>query len=256
MTEKLTRAVVIGMGEVGRRLADTLEMAGVEVVPVTRTSGWDRAVSDEAGLRLVAVREGALAPVLERLSGLDPARLVLVQNGWVRPLLGSWPGCTRGLIWFAAKGDFFRVLRPSPFQGPSAEPLAAVLDRGGIAATACDPADFARLDAEKMAFNCVVGLPLAVHGLSLEDYLRDRTTEAEALFREAAEVCASAAGVKADEEWWPRFLHSAEPLGWVRVASAKALELRNGAVVRLAHDLGLEAPVNSQLLEAVRTDDA
>jgi hypothetical protein len=222
MTEELTRVVVIGLGEVG--------------------------------LRLVAVREGALAPVLERLSGLDPARLVLVQNGWVRPLLGPWPGCTRGLIWFAAKGDFFRVLRPSPFHGAAAEPLVAALERGGIAATACDEATFARLDAEKMAFNCVVGLPLAVHGLSLEDYLRDRTTEAEALFRESAQVCAAATGVEADEKWWPQFLHSAKPLGWVRVASAKALELRNGVVVRLAHDLGLGAPVNSRLLESVRTE--
>ena len=64
----MSRAHVIGMGEVGRRLAGALEQAGWEVVPVTRQEGWDRTVdTTDPAPRIVAVREEALAAVLERL---------------------------------------------------------------------------------------------------------------------------------------------------------------------------------------------
>ncbi len=51
---------------------------------------------------------------------------------------------------------------------------------------------FAAAEAEKMAFNCVVGLPLAVHGVSLGEYLTQHAPEAEAVFGEAATVTARA----------------------------------------------------------------
>jgi ketopantoate reductase len=242
------RAFVVGMGEVGRRLGSALGAAGVEVVPVTRDVGWD--ALDAGSPLLLCVREEALPPLLERLRGTDPARLVLVQNGWIRPLLGGIEGCTRGLIWFTSKGEFFRVLRASPFRGPLAAPLAAALGAGGIAAAAVSPAAFDALDAEKMGFNCVVGLPLAVHGVALGEYLERHAAEAEALFRESTETCARALGVAADPEWWPAFLAACAPLGWVRASAAKALEYRSGAVLRLARAQGVAVPATERLLSA------
>lgn len=244
-------AFVVGMGEVGRRLASALAAAGAEVVPVTRDAGWDAVRADPRSPLLLCVREEALAPLLERLRGTDPARLVLVQNGWIRPLLGGIEGCTRGLIWFTSKGEFFRVLRASPFAGPLAAPLAAALEAGGIAASAVGPATFDALDAEKMGFNCVVGLPLAVHGVTLGEYLDRHRAEAEALFAESVGTCARALGVAADPGWWPAFLEVCEPLGWVRAASAKALEFRSGAVLRLAREQDVAVPVTERLLAAL-----
>jgi len=172
-----------------------------------------------------------------------------VQNGWIRPLLHNFAGVTRGLIWFTAKGEFFTVLRSSPFSGPLARPLADALTTAAIPSKAVDASEFDRLDADKMAFNCVVGLPLAVHRLSLSEYLESRQEEARAVFEEALTVCAGAVGALADTDAWEQFLLSAQPLGWVRVANAKALEFRNGAIVELARRQGREAPVNTELMK-------
>jgi hypothetical protein len=245
------KVFVIGMGEVGRRLAGALAAAGVEALPVTRSSGWSEALTDHSGLVLVCVREEALPEVVARLRGVASRRLVFVQNGWVRPLLAASPGCSRGLIWFTSKGDFFRVLRPSVFAGPQAQSIAAILSRGGVPSVAVDERAFAAAEAEKMGFNCVVGLPLAVHQVSLADYLKGYPDEARAVFEEAAGVTARALAADASPQWWVEFLHLSVPLGWVRAAAAKALEYRNGAVVRLARDLGLDAPTNARLLKAI-----
>jgi len=247
----LPRAVVIGMGEVGRRLAGALQASGVPVVPVTRAAGWDEALAAKGAARIVCVGEAQLGEALERLRGVAPERLVLVQNGWVRPELAAVPGHTRGLLWFTSKGEFFRVLRPSPFSGPLAAWLAASLCRGGLAAEALDDASFRRAEAEKMGFNCVVGLPLAVHRLTLAEYLSRYTAEAHAVFTEAVTVTARALGVGVEERWWSDFLIVVEPLGWVRSSAPKALDHRNGAVVALTRGLGMTAPANSRLLAAL-----
>lgn len=246
------RAVVVGVGEVGRKLAAALHASKTEVVEVTRTDNWDIARSAPAGVpRLLCVREDDLEPVLRELDAVAPESLVAVQNGWIKPLLDSRPGATRGLIWFTAKGDFFRPLRPSPFCGPLAAALTERLSAGGLPTEVTAQRTFAELDADKMGFNCVVGLPLAVHGLTLGEYLQQHATEAEAVFSEAATVCAAAAGVSSDAAWWPAFVETVEPLHWVATSSAKALDFRNGAVVRLARDLGMEAPANRRLLDRV-----
>jgi hypothetical protein len=243
---------VIGMGEVGRRLATALERARVPVAPVTRDRGWREAAGGGDGVRLICVREGSLAAVLERLRQVPSRQLALVQNGWIRPLLEHHEEATRGLIWFTSKGEFFRQLRPSPFAGPVAGALVEALGAGGIAAHAVSPAELARLEAEKMGFNCLVGLPLAVHGLSLAEYLEGFPEEAHALFSESVSVTAEALGTVAEPSWWPAFLESAAPLGWVRAGTAKALEFRNGAVADLARQLGRAVPVTDALLAAVR----
>ena len=236
------------MGEVGRRLAGALHRAGITALPVTRTRGWDEACEDREGLCLVCVREEALAEVLDTLHGVPSQRLVLIQNGWIRPLLHDLPDATRGLIWFTSKGEFFQILRPNPFSGPSAESLSLALAAGGLPSEAVDTDAFDRLDAEKMGFNCVVGLPLAVHGSSLEEYLDEFPEEARAVFEEAIDACSAATGAEIDRQAWDAFRVSAEYLGWVRVSEAKALDFRNRAVVALAAENGRKAPVNSDLL--------
>jgi len=250
MTRGDLRVHVIGMGETGRRLAAALATAGVETVPVTRERGWEEALADPRGVRLLCVREEALAAALARLAGTPPERVVLVQNGWVRPVLGAFATSTRGLLWFTSKGEFFRVLRPSPFAGPAAERLAAALTAGGITAEAVGAGEFAAREADKMGFNCLVGLPLAVHRLSLAEYLAQRPEEARALFEESVGAAAATLGVAVSPAWWPAFLAAAEPLGFVRSTAAKALEFRNGAVLRLARAAGLTAPVTERLLAA------
>lgn len=247
--DSLSRVNVIGMGEVGRRLSAALERAGVPTHPVTRSSGWPEALADAEGLHLVCVREEALAEILSYLSGVPSKHLALIQNGWIRPLIHAREGLTRGLIWFTAKGDFFTIVRSSPFSGPRAADLSSALSRGGIPAHDLHPADFETQEAEKMAFNCVVGLPLAVHGLSLREYLDRRRDEARAVFFEAVAVCARAMNAEVASNVWERFLLSTEPLGWIRIANASGVDFRNGAVVELSHRLGIPAPVNSALLQ-------
>lgn len=238
------------MGEVGRRLAAALHSSGAAVTPVTRNAGWET-VADGDGVVIVCVREEVLAELLPHLGAIAEHRLVFVQNGWVRPLLQQLPECTRGLIWFTSKGEFFRVLRPSPFAGPLAASLAELLSAGGIQCAALDAATFAAADVEKMGFNCVVGLPLAVHGVTLGEYLERWPDEARAVFEETVTVLGQAARIAPQPEWWNDFCSSVEPLHWVRVATAKALDLRNGAVLREARRLGLPAPTNERLLAAV-----
>ena len=247
--QPLSRVNVIGTGEVGRRLADALQRSGSIVHRVTRREGWAEALADAEGVHLVCVREESLGEVLTHLSGEPRDHLALVQNGWIKPLVGDPAGLTRGLIWFTAKGDFFTVLRSSPFTGPRAAGLTDALTRGGIPSRAVTAQAFDPLDAEKMAFNCVVGLPLAVHGLSLKEYLERHRAEARSVFFEALTVCAKALSAECSTDVWDRFLQSAEPLGWVRIVNAKALEYRNGAVVELARQTGLSAPVNAELLQ-------
>jgi ketopantoate reductase len=246
----IERAAVVGLGEVGRRLAAALTAAKIEVRPVGRESGWSGLEDPAVGPVLVCVREEALEEVLTRLAGIASSRLAFVQNGWIRPLLGALPEATRGLIWFTSKGEFFRALRPSLFGGPLAETLAEALGGGGLAAAPLDDATFRAAEAEKMGFNCVVGLPLAVHGLTLGDYLARHAEEAEALFHESVTVCARSLGVAADPGWWAAFRRVVEPLAWVKASAAKALEYRSGAVARLARELDIEVPVTARLLAA------
>jgi len=242
------RVHVVGLGEVGTRLERGLRRAGVETVTVTRNTGWAEALADSKALYLVCVREEHLAEVLDRLKRVPPEQIILVQNGWIRPLLQTFHGVTRGLIWFTAKGDFFTILRANPFSGPMAETIAGVITAGGLPSEAVDAADFDRLDADKMGFNCLVGLPLAVRGLSLEDYLDSFPEEARAVFDEAVGACSAAIGAEINLKGWDQFLESAQHLGWIRVSEAKALGFRNQAVTALAAEFGRPAPVNTELL--------
>ena len=103
------------------------------------------------------------------------------------------------------------------FSGPAADDLSLALAAGGLPSEAVEGGVYDRLDADKMGFNCIVGLPLAVHRLSLEDYLGSYPEEARAVFDEAVGACSAAINTDIDEGGWDAFLDSAQHLGWVRV---------------------------------------
>ncbi len=254
MTGPMEPIYIIGTGEVGRRLSQALRTSRSEVIEVTRREGWDHATHDPDGVRLVCVREEDLALVLDRLAGVPDRSIICIQNGWIRPVLSGTPHVTRGLVWFTSKGDFFEILRPSPFHGPFADDLTSRLTAGGIPATSVTNAEFAALEADKMGFNCVVGLPLAVHGVTLQTYLTDYHDEAHELFEESVTTCAHALGATNDPDWWYEFCVATQPLGWISTTVAKALEFRNGAVARLARKHGIAVPVTDRLLLEVGFD--
>jgi ketopantoate reductase len=242
---------VIGVGEIGRVFVRAASVSGEGVRTVRR--GDDPVLASEGeGPVIVAVREGDLEPLVPKLTPIAP-RCVFVQNGWLedtlRPL-GSEIG--RGFLWFTAKGDFFRVLRSSPFFGPMSNRTADLLNRAGIAAhSGAGRAGQAELEDEyayKLAWNCVVGLPLFVRKTTLGAYLVEHESEARAIVGETCAVLSAAFGRAIDARAAFDLLRdTTEPLGWM-TGSNKAVDFRNGAIVRLGRANSIPTPVNEALV--------
>lgn len=242
---------VIGRGEVGRVLERCALAAGEEVRVVVRDED-PAARALERGPIAVCVREDDLAVVADALRSLS-LRAAFLQNGWIEEVLEPLGEGTRGLLWFTAKGELFEVLAPSIFHGPHAEELARIFDAGGIAARVItDEEQFVREMATKLAWNNVVGLPLAVKELSLREYLATQLEEARAIVEETCAAVAAETGVGIDARAaFAVLLETTKRIGGVR-GSRKAVEFRNGAVVRLARAQGRAAPVNSRLVAAAK----
>jgi 2-dehydropantoate 2-reductase len=246
---------VIGQGEVGRRLAAALEAAGAEPRLVRRDAGWEAALDPaDPAPRVASVREEDLAAAWARFEATLHGRLVLVQNGFLEGRIGA-PGelanASRGLIWFTAKGAFFRELMPSLFFGPAADALAGVLARGGLASRlVTDPAEFRRELVLKGAWNAIVGLPLAVHGVDLATYRSAFAAELAALADESCRAASAEYGVSVDaDEALARLAATTAELGWVR-GGTRALPFRNGAIARFGRRHGVPTPVTDRLLRA------
>jgi len=247
------RAIVIGMGEVGRRLATALTQAGRTVVRVTRSSGWSEALAeDDPSPRIVAVREEQLGDVLERFPATERRHLVLVQNGFLEATYGDLGPVTRGLIYFTSKSDYYHVLCPSPFYGPLADLLVAALTAGGIPAkTIVEREAGVRAMIVKGVWNAVVGLPLVVHGVDLATYLDRHRDELEALIDESVRAAGAEYGVWVSRAVTERkILETTAGLGWAK-GGTKALAWRNGALARFGRRHGVPTPVNDRLLLAV-----
>lgn len=245
--------MVIGLGEVGRRFAAAFEAAGVTVVPVTRAAGWDRAAdASDPAPRVVCVREEQLEDVLGRLPVATRANTALIQNGFLEVVHGDLGPVTRGVVYFTAKGDFFKVLAPSPFHGAHAGPLAAALARGGIPAQEVPGREaFLRAMIAKCVWNCVVGLPLHVREIDLRTYLGHLRPELTALAEECASTAAAEYGVTIDVEAGIAQLEATtRELGWMR-GGAKAIPWRNGAVAAMGRKHGIPTPVTDRLLASI-----
>lgn len=238
---------IIGRGEIGRVFERCAKAGNVEARVVLR--GEDpNARAMERGPVVACVRENDLDALVEQLRPLA-LRAVFVQNGWIEDTLEPLGEVTRGLLWFTAKGELFEVLAPSIFYGPYAEPLVKLFEAGGIAARVAPNREvFLREMGVKLAWNNVVGLPLAVRNLALGEYLQQHVEEARAIVEESCAAVAAETGVGID----PRaafevLVETSKKIAGVR-GGRKALEYRNGAVVRLAQ--GRAAAVNSRLLAA------
>lgn len=241
---------IIGRGEVGRVFERAASQAGETVRLIVRGDRLSERLLDQGPI-IVAVREEDLEGVLESLRSACAERIVLVQNGDIDPLLVDVGRVTRGLLWFTAKGELFKVLAPSPFFGPLAPEIVDRLSRAGVAAEVLEDEGALRREVVmKLAFNNVVGLPLAVHALSLGEYLAQRREEARAVVTETCAAMSAALGVHVDADAaFARFLETTRELGSLR-GGKKALAFRNGAVVRWGRQHGIDVPVNRALLEA------
>jgi ketopantoate reductase len=246
-------AFVVGMGEVGRRLAAALERAGWTVWPVGRSEGWEAATdTSNPAPRIVAVREEDLQSVLDRLPGSVRRRAVLVQNGFLEAVHGELEPVSRGLIYFTSKKEFYRELCPSPFHGPLATSIAEALGSGGVATELIDDrGTFLKAMIVKGIWNGVVGLPLAVHGVDLATYLLEHRGELEDLADEGARACGAQYGVEVSgAAAVAKLLETTADLGHVK-GGAKALAWRNGAIALFGRRHGIPTPVNDRLLRAV-----
>jgi hypothetical protein len=220
---------IIGRGEVARVFERCAKARDEEVRIVVR--GEDpsaRALAD--GPVVVAVREEDLGALIAPLRPIAE-RCVFPQNGWIDPLLAPLGRITRGLLWFTAKGELFRDLIPSVFYGPYAEEMVRLFAAGSVSA---------RVN--------VVGLPLAVRKLTLAEYLVTHADEARAIMDETCKAFEAELGIAIDPDaTYKTLLDTTTELGGLR-GGKKALDVRNGAVVRLAETHGLDAPVNAKLM--------
>jgi ketopantoate reductase len=106
----------------------------------------------------------------------------------------------------------------------------------------------------KGLWNCVVGLPLAVHEVDLATYLDGHRPEMEALVDEGSRAAGAAYGVSlAGAVAVRKILETTVHLGWMRGGS-KALDYRNGALARFGRRHGVPTPINDALLRAVGHD--
>ena len=131
--------ILIGVGEMGGVFARGLLRAGHPVYPVVRDTDINALAQavPEPGLALVAVAEGDLHPMLERIPDAWRDRLSLLQN---EILPGDWErhaiaAPTVISVWFEKKpGQDFKVIIPSPVYGPHAMLLDDALGSIGIPA--------------------------------------------------------------------------------------------------------------------------
>ena len=122
--------VVIGIGEMGSVFARGLLRLGHPVFPVNRDTDM-RALAKELPkpkLVLVAVGEGALAPLLHEIPKPWRKRLALLQNELLPDDYQHLREATVISVWFEKKrGQDAKVIIPSPAYGPRAQLLARAL---------------------------------------------------------------------------------------------------------------------------------
>ena len=183
-----TVAVIGAGGRIGGLLAG---LHGGPLRPVGLRRGQDPLGLDQPGPALPIVACVRNDDLPAALAGLHPSRhadVVFVQNGALRPFLADrgLQGATRGALYVA-------VERPggppvpggvSVFSGPWAAPIAAWLQRGGVAAAAVGPAVLAREEAVKLAWIVSIGAIGEARAATVGEVLDREGPALEALVRE------------------------------------------------------------------------
>jgi ketopantoate reductase len=244
--------VIVGMGEVGRRLAQGADAMKLAYWPVTREAGqqW---LSEPRGVPLlVCVRENDLPAVLAHVPPERGGDLIFVQNGFVDELIAPYPEATRAVIWFTVKGSFFADLLPSPVFGPRADLVRRLISAAGASAEALADQDvFRRYALEKAVWSCVVGAPLAVWGVDLATARHERMADVKAIVDEACDVVRVALGTEiAPQRVMATLDDTSTQLGWMR-GGTKAVAWRNGRLVEWGERCGIPTPANRAVVEAV-----
>lgn len=250
----MSDVVIVGAGRIGSVFARLLPEARVvrrgETIPT-------------ASCTILCVGEQDLAGVWEALAGATRSgeSVVLVQNGLVGPWIAERvpeadrrARVTRGVINFAAPARDGAAFPggTSVFCGPEAGRVVRVLVAGGIPAReADDTTDFAGAEATKLAWTCAFGLLGSVHACTVGEILASHGEALDMLLAELTPVLAGAAGVALDAEGLRADVraYAAGIPGWS--ARLKALDWRNGAVVRAARGLGARSTLHEGWLARV-----
>lgn len=147
-------AVIIGLGQLGRSLAEGLVLAGWTVTGVRR----DQTASELArpDLVVVATGEDDLGPALETLPpDWRSHRVVLLQN---ELLPDQWRrhgiiDPTILVVWFSRKpGELVRELRPSVVAGPHASAIRSALSALDLHAVEVTPSEVISALVEKNVY--------------------------------------------------------------------------------------------------------
>lgn len=248
--------VIVGMGEVGRRLAHGADVARLAYWPVTREAGQQWLSEPKGVPLLIAVRENDLPSVLAQVPPERGSDLIFVQNGFVDELIAPYPDATRAVLWFTAKASFFADLLPSPVYGPRAELARKLISGSGASAEVLADQDvFRRYALEKAVWSCIVGAPLAVWETTLDAARHERMADIKAIIAEACEVVRVALGTEiAPQRVMATLDDTAARLGWMR-GGTKSVAWRNGKLVEWGERCGIPTPANRAILEAALERD-
>lgn len=243
---------IIGAGRVGQALQRRAEEAGVAGVLVSRTAGWEGLEGPAGRPILVTTRNDDLAGAVARVPAHRRADLVFIQNGMIRPLLGTLglAQATRGILYFAvpARGDDLTVGDPSPFTGPAAQAVVTWLAALGVPANPVSAAAFAEVELEKLLWNCVFGLLCQAKSATVGQVCEAHGEELAALTAELLAVGQEALGTElAPEPLLARMCAYSRSIPTYRGA-VKEWAYRNGWFVDLAKTSGHALPVHARLL--------
>jgi hypothetical protein len=244
--------IVLGLGEVGRRIAEGARRAGDSVRELRRGDSLSdtlSAVSDRA-LVVLAMREDDLEGPLREALARCPSGVIVLQNGWIDELLEGRE-VTRAVLWFTAKGDFFASARESVVGGPHAQRFARWALAAGAPCRVVSPDDARREAREKAAWSCLVGPGVAAYGVTFAEMLALDEHTARRIVEEACEVASRALGEEVSKvNAWRMVTDTVGALGWMRGGS-KGLAWRSGRVVRWAEETlgdGMAAVRNAEVL--------
>lgn len=244
--------IVIGQGRVGAAL-HALDPQGVTAID--RAQGWE-ALQGKAGEPvLVATRNDALAGVVQKVPEHRREDLVFVQNGMLRPWITEQGlgAVTRGILFFAVqrKGDTPQPGGESPFWGPRAALVVEWMQAHGLPAKAVSAEQFAQIELEKLAWNCVFGVMGQASGLGVGAVVEQRgdafaalSAELLALGAKSLEIDLDPAAITHSMADYARSIPSYQ-------ASVKEWAWRNGWFVDLARQDGsFEGSEHAKWLQA------
>ena len=148
---------------------------------------------------MVAVRNGDLHAVVERVPAHRRADLLFLQNGMIRPLLGTLGLRTpsRGLLYIAVakRGDPISVGQTTWFSGPHGAEVAGWFHTMGLPAKNVDAAQFAYCELEKTLWLVCFGLLCQAHGVAVGEAVERYPTELASLVEELSGVARVASGI-------------------------------------------------------------